>query len=73
MVFFIIIITGLLYLFKIIDCLGVPLFLTFLILKLCKVITWSWLMVCLPLIIWAASLLLTFIFIAILSWIGTKD
>lgn len=70
---FIIIITGFLWLFKTIDCLGVPLFLIFLILQLCGVITWSWVMVCLPLIIWVGSLLFTFICIAILAWISVEN
>lgn len=57
----IIILTILTYALYIIDALSIPLFLVFLILKLCNVITWSWLMVCLPLTIFAGVLLLTFI------------
>lgn len=70
---FIIIITSLLYLFYIVDTLSIPLFLIFLILKLCGVITWSWLMVCLPLIIWASALLITSILTGILSWICVEN
>lgn len=32
--------------------LGIPTFLTFLILRLCNVIAWNWWLVCLPLILW---------------------
>ena len=67
---FIIIITGLLYLFYIVDTLSIPLFL---ILKLCGVITWSWLMVYLPLIIWSSALLITFILTGILAYIGVEN
>ena len=67
MIGLIILITGLFYLFIVVDSLGIPLFLIFLILQLCGVIAWSWVMVCLPLIFWASCLLLTFVFSAILS------
>ena len=39
--------------------LSIPTFLVFLILKLCNVINWSWLCVCIPLIVLASSLFLT--------------
>lgn len=39
--------------------LSIPTFLVFLILKLCNVINWSWLCVCIPLIVLAVSLFLT--------------
>jgi hypothetical protein len=68
----IIILTGLLYMFYVIDALGIPLFIVFLILQLCGVITWSWVMVCLPLIIWGCAGLLTFITIAVISYISEE-
>lgn len=69
---FIIFITGLLYLFYIVDTLSIPLFFIFLILKLFNVISWNWVMICLPLIIWASALLITFILVGILAWIDDK-
>lgn len=44
---------------KIIDALSVPLFIVFLILKLCGVIAWSWVAVCAPLITLAVAITIT--------------
>lgn len=49
-------------LLKIIDAVSIPLFLIFMILKLCGVIAWSWLLVCIPLIVFGGALILTIIF-----------
>lgn len=68
MIALILILTGLLYIFKIIDVLGIPIFIVFLILQLCGVITWAWILIFLPLIIWAATLLLTFVCIALMTY-----
>lgn len=46
---------------KIIDALSVPLFIVFLILKLCGVIAWSWVAVCAPLIALAAAVIITIV------------
>lgn len=44
--------------------LGIPTFLTFLILRLCNVIAWNWWLVCLPLILWVVGLAL-YIFVIV--------
>ena len=56
-----ILLTILSILLYIVDAAAIPTFIVFLVLKLTNVITWSWLIVCLPLIILAASIVLTFI------------
>lgn len=38
--------------------LGIELFIVFLILKLCNVITWPWICICIPIIAWGCSLVL---------------
>ena len=48
-----------LVIFGIVDAAGIPTFLIFLVLKLCNVIEWDWIWVCMPLIIWGACLALT--------------
>lgn len=62
MVTLLISLTTLLYLLYVADSLSIPLFLIFLILKLCNVIAWSWVLVCLPLIIGVVTGVLTFVF-----------
>jgi hypothetical protein len=44
-----------------------PCFLVFLVLKLCKVIDWSWWWVCAPIIGVASALLLVLVFICLLG------
>lgn len=61
------------YILYVVNALSIPLFLIFLILKLCNVITWSWLMVCLPLIVFAGALLLTFILSMIYGILKVKS
>lgn len=58
---------------KVVDALGIPLFLVFLILRFCNVIAWGWIFICLPLIIWVGAILLTVLFTAILAWIDECD
>lgn len=58
MVTLILILTGLLYTIKILEALSIPLFITFLILKLTSVIAWSWWLVCLPVILIPAMFIL---------------
>lgn len=48
------------------------LFLIFMILKLCGVIAWSWVIVCIPLYCLAGSIVLSILFI-VLAVIFTKD
>ena len=55
---------------KTIDVLAVPLFIVFLVLKLCGVIAWSWVWVCFPLIVFAIASLLIIASAIILSLIG---
>lgn len=55
---------------KLIDMLTVPVFLVFLVLKLCGVIAWSWVWVCFPLIVFAIASLLIIVSAIILSLIG---
>lgn len=55
---------------KLIDILTVPVFIVFLVLKLCGVIAWSWVLVCFPLIVFAIASLLITISAIILSLIG---
>jgi hypothetical protein len=55
---------------KLIDMLAVPVFLVFLVLKLCGVIAWSWVWVCFPLIVFAIAALLIIASAIILSLIG---
>lgn len=55
---------------KLIDVLAVPVFLVFLVLKLCGVIAWSWVWVCFPLIVFAIASLLIIASAIILSLIG---
>lgn len=61
MVTLMVILTTLIIFCKVIDALSIPLFLIFLILKLCGVIAWSWVLVCLPLIVFGVFILLTVI------------
>ena len=55
---------------KLIDALAIPVFLIFLVLKLCGVIAWSWLWVCFPLIVFGCAMILTIISAISLSLIG---
>ena len=55
---------------KLIDMLAVPVFIVFLVLKLCGVIAWSWVWVCFPLIVFAIASLLIIASAIILSLIG---
>lgn len=55
---------------KLIDVLTVPVFLVFLVLKLCGVIAWSWVWVCFPLIVFAIASVLIIVSAIILSLIG---
>lgn len=64
MIALMIILTGILYLDYVIESLTIPLFLVFLILQLTKVITWSWVCVCLPLIVLPIAIILQFVLIA---------
>lgn len=50
-----------LILLKIVDSVSIPLFFIFMILKLCGVIAWSWLLVCVPLIVFGGAIILTVI------------
>lgn len=59
--------------FKTIDMLAIPLFIIFLILQLCGVITWAWVLVFLPLIVWGGSMLLTIGTISLLTLLGKID
>lgn len=51
---------------------GTPMFLIFLTLKLCKVITWSWWAVCSPIMAIGGLFLLWFIFYFVYHLIATK-
>ena len=55
---------------KLIDTLALPVFLIFLVLKLCGVIAWSWVWVCFPLIVFAIASLLIIASAIILNLIG---
>lgn len=55
---------------KIIDALAIPVFLVFLVLKLCGVIAWSWLWVCFPLIVFGIALVLIIVSGILLELIG---
>ena len=57
-VFILLLLTVACLLFKTIDILAIPLFIIFLILQLCGVIAWAWVLVFLPFIIWVCSMLL---------------
>lgn len=57
---------------KTVDALAIPLFIVFLVLKLCGVIAWGWLYVCLPLIVFGGAMVLTIIIVAISSYIKIK-
>lgn len=46
---------------RIIEALSIPLFVIFLILKLCGIITWAWIFVFLPLIIFAGAFIILFV------------
>ena len=52
---------------KVIDALAIPVFLVFLVLKLCGVIAWGWFFVCLPLIVFGGAIILTIILAIILN------
>lgn len=67
MVALIIILTGLLYLVKISETLTIPLFLTFLILKLTGVVAWSWFVICVPLIAVPMLFLMQVVIIALIT------
>lgn len=67
MVFLFSFLTFMLIFVKIIDSVCLPVFLIFMTLKLCGIIAWSWVMICLPLICLAGSIILTIIIISILT------
>lgn len=73
MIIIIFMLIGLLWLMYTIDALAIPLFIVFLILRLCNVIAWSWVMVCLPLIIWAIAIFLTMTVSGMLAYFADKD
>ena len=52
---------------KVVDALAIPVFIVFLVLKLCGVIAWSWLFVCLPLIVFAGAIILTILLAIMLN------
>lgn len=58
-----------LYLCYIADALSVPLFLIFMTLKLCGVITWSWVLVFLPLICLPILTLITLGLVYLSAWL----
>lgn len=58
-----------LYLCYIADAVSVPLFLIFMILKLCGVITWSWVLVFLPLICLPILILVTLGLVYLSAWL----
>lgn len=59
--FITIIVSLLLVLMYAVDALAIPLFLIFMILELCGVIAWGWLIVCIPLIVWGVAILFTIV------------
>lgn len=67
MITLILIFTGLLYTIKILEALSIPLFITFLILKLTSVIAWSWWLVCLPAILIPALAILQVLVIGLIT------
>lgn len=67
MVALMIIITGFLYAFKLLEYIAIPLFITFLILKLISVISWSWWLVCLPLLAMPVLIILDFVLVALMQ------
>ena len=69
MTFLVILLTILVVILTIIDYMTPVLFIVFLILKLCSVITWSWFLVCLPIIIFGIALILTIIFSVIAAFL----
>ena len=62
-----IIMTGFLYAFKLLEYLAIPLFITFLVLKLISVISWSWWLVCLPLLAIPVLIILDFVLVALME------
>lgn len=52
------IITTLMILLSICNCLAIPVFIIFLVVKLLGVIAWGWIYVCMPLIIMAGTIFL---------------
>ena len=56
-----ILISLLLIVAKICDALCIPMFLVFMILKLCNVINWSWAVVCIPLYVLAFAMFITIV------------
>ena len=67
MVALMIIITGFLYVVKLLEYLTIPLFITFLVLKLISVISWSWWLVCIPLLAIPVLIILDFVLIALMQ------
>ena len=47
--------------------------LAFIILKLCNVITWSWVLVLMPLIVWASITIILIVAFLILMLVGGMD
>lgn len=68
MVALIIILTGFIYLIKTSEALAIPLFLVFLILKLTNVLAWSWVCVCIPLMVFPILFILQFCIIALMTY-----
>ena len=56
----------------IVDIASIPTFIVFLILKLCGVIDWQWLHVCIPLIVFAGTTVLTGITRAVSAVVSVK-
>jgi hypothetical protein len=48
-------------------------FLIFMTLKLCKIITWSWWLVCSPLIIWAVLILCVLTIMCVVYWSNSNN
>ena len=67
MIALIIILTGCLYAIKTMEWFVMPLFITFLILKLINVISWSLWLVCLPIIAIPVLIILQFVFVALIQ------
>lgn len=70
MVALLIILTGFLYVIKVAEWFIVPLFITFLVLKVLSVISWSWWLVCLPLIAIPVLIILQYLFVALMHLVA---